>query len=129
MRLADLDSRSSLGSDVDRIGRLNWQRDYGRGSLDEVSALSASWIAPRQIRVVVARLGEAVRLSAPALDVVVQQATFNDAWRSFLDLVSKRADSPWLAFEVGPTRRDEIAAGLDVDPDECWAEREAPEAT
>jgi hypothetical protein len=125
MQLAELDSRTSLGSDVDRFHSQTWQRAYAHPALCETSALSAGAIELAQVRVIVARLGPCVRLFAPALDIVVDGVSFECAWRSFLDRTSERDDSPWLAFDVGPTRCDEIAEGLNVDPDEVWAEPDA----
>jgi hypothetical protein len=127
VQLAELDSRSSLGSDVNRMVSQAWQRECARPVLREVSALSAASVELRQVRVIVARLGPCVRVSAPALDIVADGRSFEGAWRSFLDCVSKRSDSPWLAFDVGKTRRDEIADGLDADADEIWAQPDAPE--
>lgn len=127
MRLAELDSRTSLGSDVDRMVSQTWCREYARPTLSEVSAFSAPWIDLREVRVIVARLGACSRVSAPALDIVVDAESFEQAWRYFLDRVSERDDSPWLAFTVGPTLREEIADGLDADPDEVWPELEAAE--
>jgi len=126
MQLVELDSRSSLGSDIERIGQLNWQRDYAGVTLLEASNLSPAWVELKSVRVVVARLGGLVRLSAPALDVVVDCASLEEAWRSFLDTMAARPDGPWLTFDIGPTRREEINEGLDVDPDESWAEPEEP---
>jgi hypothetical protein len=122
VQLAELDSRSSLGSDVNRMVSQTWRRNCARPALREVSALSAAWIELTQVRVIVARLGPCVRVSAPALDVSVDDTSLEGAWRSFLDRVSQRIDSPWLSLDVGPTRPEEITEGLDADPDEAWRE-------
>jgi hypothetical protein len=92
-----------------------------------VSAFCAPWIDLIEVRVIVARLGPYTRISAPALNIVADAESFEQAWACFLDRASERQDSPWLAFNVGPTRREEIAAGLDADPDEAWPELEAGE--
>jgi hypothetical protein len=76
----------------------------------------------RTIRVILGRLGSAFRLSAPELDIVVDGDTIAGAWHSFLEAVRGRDDTAWLAFDVGPTRRDEVEQGLDAPDDEDWAE-------
>jgi hypothetical protein len=127
MNLIELDSRNELGSDVNRFNAQKWARSDMCRDFRETSSLYTNWTSFRHIRVIVGRLGNSVRLSAPALDLTEDGSSFKDAWKSFLDAVSKREDSPWLMFDVGPTNRDEITAGLDADPDEIWADRDTEE--
>jgi hypothetical protein len=74
------------------------------------------------VRVIVGKLGSLVRMSAHELDMVVEGETRDEAWREFLQAVGKRDDGAWLTFDVGPTRPEEIAEGLNVPEDEDWAE-------
>jgi hypothetical protein len=67
-------------------------------------------------------LGNLFKFSAPDIDVHVEGATIEDAWKGFVNVVSIRSDAAWLTFDVGPTRPDEIDAGLDADDDEGWDE-------
>jgi hypothetical protein len=72
--------------------------------------------------VIIGRLGDAVRLSAPDLDIVVDAVDPRKAWAEFLTTVrnlplSKRQ---WISFDVGPTRANEIREGLDAPEDEVW---------
>lgn len=86
---------------------------------DTYSALSAE---RQTVRVILGRFGEVVRLSAPEIDVVTEGQSPDEAWAKFLVEISKREDSASLSFDVGPTRRDEIMAGLNIPEDEDWSE-------
>ncbi|UCE61090.1 MAG: hypothetical protein JSU63_04935 [Phycisphaerales bacterium] len=110
-----LDSRSSLGSDINRRGPTP-------DPYVERSVCPAGFVVVRTVRVVVGRLGRLFRLSAQELGVVVDAETFESAWVEFLRVIRDRADAPWLTFDVGPTRREEITRGLDAPEDEDWAE-------
>jgi len=70
--------------------------------------------------VVIGELGPVVRLSAPDIDLTVEGKNFEDAWPRFLNIVKEREDSAWLTLDVGPTRPEEISAGLNVPEDEDW---------
>jgi hypothetical protein len=61
-------------------------------------------------------------MSAPDLDIVTEGSSQEEAWVKFLEEIRKRDDSAWLTFDVGPTRREEIAKGLDAPEDEDWSE-------
>jgi hypothetical protein len=72
--------------------------------------------------VIVGRLGDSVRLSAPALDIVVDALDPHKAWAEFLTAVRNIPDDKrqWISFDVGPTRANEIRGGLDAPEDEVW---------
>ena len=110
-----LDSRASLGSDMER----DVFPDY---RYRESSEYLASWSVVRTVRVVVGRLGSIVRLTANELGIVVDDDTIEKAWRRFVGEVAQRKDAPWLALDVGPTRRHEIDDGLNAPEDEDWSE-------
>jgi hypothetical protein len=74
------------------------------------------------VRVIVGKLGQFVRMSAPELDIVVDGATAEEARKYFREEVAKRGHGVWLRFDVGPTRREEIEKGLDAPEDEDWPE-------
>ncbi|MHC4475688.1 MAG: hypothetical protein ACYTEL_08580 [Planctomycetota bacterium] len=74
------------------------------------------------VRVIVGRLGSMVRMSAPQLDIVVDGATEQEARKAFLQEASKRQDSAWLRFDVGPTKAEEVSEGLNAPEDEDWPE-------
>ena len=76
----------------------------------------------RTVRVVLGRLGSTVRLSAHDLGVVVDGDTIEQAWDHFLRAVGGRDDAAWLMFDVGPTRPEEVDAGIDASEDEDWSE-------
>jgi len=122
MSLAFLDSRASLGSDVDR------KRQSAPAELDETSSLGGPWIEMREIRVILGHWGPLVRLSAPDLELIADGKDFDEAWAHFLKLVTSREDSPWLTFDVSPLRDDEISAALNAQEDEDWNEAPAEEA-
>ncbi len=121
---AVLDSRSSLGSDVERLsapvsspGR--WREDQ---PYLETSSVWEQWATARTVRVVLGHWGEGFRLSASELSIVVDGSSIEDVWAAFLASVRQRADVTSLTFDVGPLRPDEIAAALDAPEDEDWAE-------
>ena len=77
------------------------------------------------VRVILGQLGEFVRISAPEFDVVTEGSTPMEAWLKFLDEIGERFrpdENAWLSFDVGPTRPDEIAEGLNAPEDEDWSE-------
>jgi hypothetical protein len=106
MSLTCLDSRSELGSDIDRNVREKPKR------YQESSGLEGSWVEMRHVRVVFGKLGSFVRLSAPDLGVVAEGDSFEKAWGSFIGVILQRSDSAWLTFDVGPTRSEEVTEGL-----------------
>ncbi len=115
MILPLLDSRSCLGSDIHRRAR-------SREPDQESSSYVGDSFTLHVIRVVVAQLGAIYRISAPELAVFVEADTFRETWCKFLETVRLRDDAAWLLFDVGPTRREEIDAGLESMEDEDWAE-------
>lgn len=118
MDLAQLDSRVGLGSDIKSGGYPSAVR------FEEDSAFYSAWVGVemRQVRVILGTWGPLTRLSAPDLDLVAEGPDFPQAWDAFLEKVGTRQDSPWLIFDVGPTRPEEISEGLDVPEDEIWSE-------
>ncbi len=74
------------------------------------------------IRVILGQLGGLVRMSAPEIGITVEGLTAEEAWIRFLEEARKRADSAWLSFDVGPTRQEEIAEGLNAPEDEDWSQ-------
>ena len=110
-----LDSRMSLGSD-------QYRRSPQADLYPETSRCAGECFVARTVRVILGHLGECYRFSAPDLDVVADGDTIQGAWGDFLKVVRVRNDASWLRFDVGPTRPDEIAAGLDAPEDEDWAE-------
>jgi hypothetical protein len=116
MSLAQLHSGLGLGSDVTR------KHSGERTQLFETSGIDETWVELQQVRVVVGHLGNRVRLSAPALGVVEEGDCFDKAWALFLERVRERPDNAWLTFDVGLTRKDEVAKGLDAPEDETWCE-------
>ena len=111
----DLDSRNSLGSDVNRRAPVPYPYVENSGNLGDS-------LVVKRIRVVLGRLGDLFRLSASELDIQVDAPTLEEAWTAFLNLVEAREDAAWLTFDVGPTRREEVERGLDAPEDEDWAE-------
>ncbi|MBW1995723.1 MAG: hypothetical protein JRI77_14960 [Deltaproteobacteria bacterium] len=113
MTLADLDSRTLLGTDIE-------YSDYP----DSPSDIEASIVYPSKqtVRVIVGRFGQFVRMSAPELGIVVEGSDQEEAWANFLGEIRKRDDGSWLTFDVGPTRDQEIAQGLNAPEDEDWSE-------
>lgn len=116
MGLAHLDSRIGYGTDIERL-------TYSPipGSVEAPVAINL-YPLKQDIRVIVGKLGHAVRMSAPDLDIVVEGAGRVEAWDKFLAKIKKRDDSAWLSFDVGPTRREEIEEGLNAPEDEDWSE-------
>lgn len=74
------------------------------------------------IRVILGQLGGLVRMSAPEINIVAEGSSPEQAWATFLQQVRKRDDSAWLSFDVGPTRKEEIAEGLNAQEDEDWSQ-------
>jgi len=113
MTLIQLDSRMYLGTDIE-------QTPYADGPGD----LGWYVLYPKRqtVRVILGRFGAVVRMSAPEIDIVTEGQNQEQAWVSFLAEISKREDAAWLTFDVGPTRRDEIRAGLNIPEDEDWSE-------
>lgn len=114
MILNKLDSRENSGTDLEkshypsksdsfRIFRIYPQRET--------------------VRVIVGKLGDVVRFSAPRLNIVSQAANKEQAWTKFLAEARKREDSVWLRFDVGPTRPEEMEKGLNAPEDEDWSEQ------
>lgn len=114
MSASSLDSRMSLGTDLER--RYSAPGPYAR----EMSSSSIYYAPSMIIRVIVGRLGSVVRMSAPVLDIVVDAINREDAWAKFLGVVRERDDFAWFRFDVGPTREEEIAMGLNAPEDEEW---------
>ena len=114
MSLVDLDSRASLGSDIECSNYASLS------SLKRVSGLGGTWFDIRQVRVIVGKWGHSVRMSAPDLDIAVEGANFEEAWGNFLEEARSHPDSSWLTFDVGYTRPEEVSEGLDAPEDEQW---------
>jgi hypothetical protein len=74
------------------------------------------------IRVILGRLGEIYRMSAPKIGIATEGSNIAEAWKTFFDEINKRKDYANLTFDVGPTRRDEIAEGLNISEDEDWSD-------
>lgn len=110
-----LDSRLSLGSD-------QFRRSPRGNTYAETSSYRSGYFAIRNVRVVFGRLGSLFRLSASELDIVSDGQTLEEAWGAFLGEIRKHDDAAWMTFDVGPTRPEEIHAGLDAPEDEDWAE-------
>ena len=114
-----LDSRMGLGTDQHRLAPL--PSPYA-----ETTMYVSEYFLARTVRVVLGHLGDFFRFSAPELDVVAEGETISRAWDNFLGAVKARDDAGWLMFDVGPTRPEEIAVGLDAPEDEDWAEPTEP---
>lgn len=116
MILTGLDSRASLGTDIERT--------YYPYPEDPNGAVVYIPYPKRQtVRVVLAQLGgQLVRMSAPEIGIIVEGSTAEEAWTRFLKEARKRDDSAWLSFDVGPTRQEEIAEGLNAPEDEDWSQ-------
>ena len=113
MTLAELDSRTFLGTDI------KYSHYPDRPSSIEVSII----YPPRQkVRVILGELGDIVRMSAPELNIVTEGSNRVETWAKFLEKIRKRDDSAWLTFDVGPTRPEEITEGLNAPEDEDWSE-------
>jgi hypothetical protein len=113
MTLTQLDSRMSLGTDIEPSSF--WDSP-------DLKACYVLYPKRQTIRVILAELGPIVRMSAPALNVAVEGEGRGEAWTLFLEEIGKRDDGAWLTFDVGPTRPEEIAEGLDAPEDEDWSE-------
>jgi len=74
------------------------------------------------VRVVLGQLGGLIRMSATEINIVAEGSSPEQAWAKFLQQVRMRNDSAWLSFDVGPTRQEEIAEGLNAPEDEDWSE-------
>ena len=111
MALVDLDSRTCLGTDIER------------SQYPDCPEIECTIYPTRQaIRVFLGNFGGAVRMSAPQLDIVVEASSKEEVWPKFLSEIRKRDDGAWLTFDVSPTRREEIVEGLNAPEDEDWSE-------
>lgn len=112
MSLAELDSRTLSGTD---IGHSHY--------MDSPAGVEGCTLYPprQQVRVILGKLGGTFRMSAPNLDIVAEGSSRDEAWARFLDEIRNREDSAWLMFDVGPTRKEEVAEGLDAPEDEDWS--------
>jgi hypothetical protein len=113
MTLTDFDSRTLSGTDI----------EYPRYS-DGPTVGEGYTIYPsrQQVRVIIGEFGSIVRMSAPSLDIVCEGSSRNEVWTKFLGEIRRRDDAAWLTFDVGPTRREEIAEGLNAPENEDWSE-------
>ena len=116
MTLTCLHSRAALGSDIVRA-KCDVSNEF-----EETSSLGGQWIEMQQVRVVLGKWGDLVRLSAPELDMTTDGIDFNEAWDKFLHLVTQLQNSSWLTFDVGPLRDNEISEALNAPEDERWNE-------
>ena len=115
MTVSALDSRLGLGTAQVRAAP-------AKPEYVETSSYLAGYFAVRTVRVVLGRLGDVFRFSAPELDIVVDAGAMAGAWEAFLDRVSVRQDAAWLSFDVGPLRTAELLTALDAPEDEDWAD-------
>ena len=76
----------------------------------------------KRIRVISSCFGNSFRMSAPEIDIMVDGSTPNEAWTEFLKETRKLNETNWLAFDIGPTRPEEINEGLNVPENEDWSE-------
>lgn len=79
----------------------------------------------RTVRVILGQLGQLVRMSAPEVDIVTEGSTPEEAWLKFREEIEERFGAEeriWFSFDIGPTRREEIAEGLNAPEDEEWPE-------
>ena len=113
MYLAELDSRRCLGTDIERACFADGPR---------MEDLYVVYPPRTSVRVILGDFGNVMRMSAPQLNIAVEGATRGEVWTKFLEQAAKREDRAWLTFDVGPTRPDEIARGLDAPEDEAWYE-------
>lgn len=113
MSLMQLDSRNLLGTDTEYSN----YRDYP-ADIDGCSRYPTT----RRIRIIIGRLNNIIRMSAPAIDIVAEGTNQNEAWINFLCEAKKCEDSDWFIFDIGPTKREEIEEGLNVSEDEDWSE-------
>jgi hypothetical protein len=113
MTLTDFDSRTLSGTDI----------EYPRYS-DGPTVGEGYTIYPsrQQVRVIIGEFGSIVRMSAPSLDIVCEGSNRDEVWIKFLEEIRRRDDAAWLTFDVGPTRQEEIAEGLDAPENEDWSE-------
>jgi hypothetical protein len=86
------------------------------------SPLENGWYrkGKKAIRVILGRLGEIYRMSAPKMGLIIEGSNIAEAWEKFFAEMSRIEDSD-LTFDVGPTRRDEITEGLNVPEEEDWS--------
>jgi hypothetical protein len=117
MSLAELDSRTLFGTDI----------EYSHYPESPSSGVEAYVIYPPKltVRVILGELGDIVRMSAFELNIVTEGSNRLEAWARFLDEIKRRFkpdESAWFRFDVGPTRPEEIAKGLDALEDEDWSE-------
>jgi hypothetical protein len=116
MELAELDSRTGLGTD--RVAR----RTFSDWQEPGASSYVVSGVL-RSVRVITGHVGDVVRFSAPELGVIADGRDASEAWRGFIETVNDRFEAErraWFAYDVGPTRPEEVAAALGAPEDEYW---------
>jgi hypothetical protein len=113
MTLIGLDSRASLGTDIEHT---YYPEDHGS------AVVYVPYPKRQTVRVILAQLEGLFRMSAPEINIVTEGSRLEEAWAKFLKEVRKRYDSAWLMFDVGPTRQEEIAEGLNAPEDEDLSE-------
>lgn len=75
----------------------------------------------KTIRVISGMFGKFVRMSAPEIGIIADGSTVEEAWTVFLKEAQKINETDWLAFDIGPTRPEEIADGLNIPENEDWS--------
>lgn len=115
MTISAYDSRLGLGTDQLRVAP-------AEETYVESSSYLVNYFALRTVRVVLGRVGNVFRFSAPALDILVDANEVSKGWEGFLALASTRPDAAWLTFDVGPLRKEEVLAALNAPEDEDWSE-------
>jgi len=116
MDLTALDSRAALGTD-----RATSHRPTS-SSREFTTVRRFSAVQPRVVRVIIGRLGDSVRLSAPDLDIVVDAADWQKGWAGFITRVRALPNRECFRFDLGRTTAKEIREGLDAPEDEVWKE-------
>jgi len=116
MRLTEFDSRTLLGTDIEYSCYPHIP-----------SGIESSILYPQRqlVRVIVGEFDQLVRMSAPELEIVTEGSSRQEAWSKFLEEIRSRFEpdkSAWFRFDVGPTRCEEIAKGLNAPEDEDWSE-------
>lgn len=116
MTLAELDSRTFLGTDI----------EYSHYPNRPLGIEASILYPPRQtVRVILGELGNIVRMSSFELNIVTEGSNRVEAWARFLMEINSRFkpdESAWFRFDVGPTRPEEIAEGLNAPEYEDWSE-------
>ena len=77
--------------------------------------------APKLVRVIHSTIGGIIRMCAPELDITAEGRTLQEARGDFFGQITLRPDAASLMFDIGPTRPQEIARGLDAPEDEDWS--------